>query len=99
MLQWQMGKSICVQIFPLFQHECIPYSRPRAGDTMMAAMFLGDREVLWVLSIYLKIGPVTEVAKNLQMDTFHKPHSEDHSEGKAECREMKHDAIASTSDC
>lgn len=51
-------------------------------DTTMAAMFSGDREVLKVLSIYLTIGPVTEVEKKLQMDIFHKPHSEDHSEGK-----------------
>lgn len=62
-------------------------------------MFSGDREVLKALSISLKIGSVTEVEKKLQMDIFHKPHSEDHSEGKAQCREMKHDAIASISDC
>lgn len=57
---------------------------------MIVVVTSGDCEVL-VLSIYFKISPVTEVEIKLQMDNFHKPHSED--QGKAESREMNHDVI------
>lgn len=49
-----------------------------------------------IFFIYFKTGPVTGVEMKLQRDIFYKPHSED--QGKPESREMKHDAITSTSD-
>ena len=62
----------------------------------MAALILGDGDIIVVFSIYFKIGPVTGVEMRLQMYIFRKSYSGD--QGKAASREMRQDAITSTSD-